>query len=88
MRYDIGMKRTTVMLSDEVDAQLRFAARRRRVSVARLIREAVERYVPVSSHKAWSEFIGSGQGNPEDASERVDEFVRRAIDDEFESIGR
>jgi predicted transcriptional regulator len=71
------MKRTTIMLPDEVDARLRFEARRRRVSIADVAREAIEKHLPpVAADLA---FFAMGEGSPRDASERVDELVARAI---------
>jgi hypothetical protein len=73
------MKRTTVMLPDDVDARLRTEARRRGVSVAQLVREAVEGAIPAPQPGRPLGFFAVGEGGPADASERVDEYVGRAV---------
>jgi hypothetical protein len=79
MRYACIMKRTTVMFSDEVDARLRREARRRGVPVAEIVRDAVERHLPPPEPGRPLSFFGVGEGGPADASERVDEYVRRTV---------
>jgi hypothetical protein len=79
MRYDRFMKRTTVMLPEDVDARLRREARRRGVPVAQLVREAVESHLPRAEPGEPLAFFALGAGGPADASERVDDYVRRAI---------
>jgi CopG-like RHH_1 or ribbon-helix-helix domain, RHH_5 len=73
------MKRTTVMLPDDVDARLRTEARRRGVSVAQVVREAVESAIPAAQPGSPLGFFAIGEGGPADASERVDEYVGRAV---------
>lgn len=71
------MKRTTIMLPDEMDARLRIEARRRGVSIADVAREALERHLP--TFKEDLAFFAVGEGGPRDASERVDKLVGRAV---------
>ena len=71
------MKRTTVMLPDDMAARLRYEARRRGASTAQLVREAVDRYLPSTERRTLS-FFALGEGEA-DGSERVDEYVRDAI---------
>lgn len=66
------------MLPDEVDGRLRLEARRRGVPIAEIVREAVERHLPSPAPGRPLSFFGVGEGGPADASERVDEYVRRA----------
>lgn len=73
------MKRTTIMLPDETDARLRVEARRRRVPIAEVVREAVERHLPSPRSGRPLSFFAIGEGGPADASERVDEYVRAAV---------
>jgi hypothetical protein len=73
------MRRTTVMLSDELDARLRFEARRRGGSVAELIREALDARFRQPSGRRELSFAAVAEGDEENVSERVDEFVGRAI---------
>jgi hypothetical protein len=76
------MRRTTVMLPDELDARLRFWAARRGVSVAELVREAVEaRYGGPAGPRALS-FAGIGQpapGTPPDLARRHEELLGEAL---------
>ena len=78
MRYARFMKRTTVMFPDEVDARLRGEARRRGDPIAVVVREAVEHHLPAERGRALS-FFAVGEGGPADASERIDEYVRKAV---------
>jgi hypothetical protein len=73
------MKRTTIMLPDELDARIRLEARRRGVSIADIAREAIEQHVPGPVPGGRLGFFAIGEGGPIDASERVDEFVGKAI---------
>lgn len=79
MRYARIMKRTTVMLPDDVDARLRREARRRGVPVAEVVREAVERHVPPPERGRRLSIFALGEGLETDASERVDEIVGELI---------
>jgi len=79
MRYSALVKRTTIMLPDEVDARLRFEARRRGVSIAEVAREAIEAHLPEPTATGRLGFFAIGEGGPADASERVDELVGQAV---------
>jgi hypothetical protein len=79
MRYAYLMKRTTVMFPDDVEARLRLEARRRGVPIAQIVREAVEREFASSERVQPLGFFGIGEGGPADASERVDDYVTRAV---------
>jgi Ribbon-helix-helix protein, copG family len=79
MRYAVCMRRTTIMLPDDLDARLRLEAKRRGVSIADVAREAIERHLPSPSPDGRLSFFAIGEGSPPDASERVDEFVGRAV---------
>jgi hypothetical protein len=73
------MRRTTIMLPEDVDARLRREARRRNVSVAEIAREAIEEHLPEPPRSGRLGFFAVGDGDPGDVSERVDEFVGKAI---------
>jgi len=73
------MKRTTVMFPDDVETRLRLEARRRGVPLAQIVREAVEHHLPAPEPGRPLSFFAVGEGGPADASERVDEYVRRAV---------
>jgi predicted DNA-binding protein len=72
------MKRTTIMLPEEVDVRLRLEARRRGTSVAEVAREAIEKQLPPQPDGRLS-FFAVGDGSPRDASERVDELVGKSV---------
>jgi predicted DNA-binding protein len=72
------MKRTTIMLPDEVDVRLRIEARRRGTSIAEVAREAIEKQLPTQPDGRLS-FFAIGDGAPQDASERVDELVGESV---------
>jgi Ribbon-helix-helix protein, copG family len=80
MRYAVCVKRTTIMLPDDIDARLRLEARRRGSSIAEVAREAIERQLPQPSADGHLSFFSVGEGSPTDVSERVDEFVGQALD--------
>jgi hypothetical protein len=73
------MKRTTVMLPDDVLSRLQHEARRRSTSVAEIVREAVEQHFAEPEPRKPLSFFAIGDGGPPDASERVDEFVNAAV---------
>ena len=77
--YAVFMKRTTIMLPDDLDARIRLEARLRGVSIADVAREAIERYVPDPAPTGRLGFFAIGEGGPIDASERVDELVGKAV---------
>jgi hypothetical protein len=67
------------MLPDDVDARLRLEARRRGSSIADVAREAIERQLPHPAADGRLSFFAVGEGSPTDVSERVDEFVGKAV---------
>lgn len=70
------MKRTTIFLDDQTLLQLQRAARRKHVSAATLVREAVARYLdaPDSIGKVPS-IAGRFASGESDTSERTDELL-------------
>ena len=74
------------MLDDEVAARLRREARRRNVSVAEVVREAVDAHLPQSEPGPLS-FFAVGDG-PEDLSERADEYLREIFEERHERRAR
>lgn len=80
MRYDRIMKRTTIVLPDDVDAQLRYEARRRGMSITELAREAIAAYLtdPRDDGRDLSIF-DLGEGVP-DGGVNVDRYVAEAIE--------
>ncbi len=89
MRYAICVKRTTVMLPDDVDARLRLEARRRGVSIAELTRTALEAQLPPAPQEgAPLSFFAVGEGGPADAARRAEELVADAIERRAQPGGR
>ena len=78
-RYAVCVKRTTIMLPDDVDARLRLEARRRGTSIADVAREAIERQLPPESEPGELAFLAIGEGGPANVAERADEYVAKAI---------
>lgn len=78
-RYAVLMKRTTIMLPDELDARIRLEARRRGLSIADIARQAIEQHLPAPAPTGHLGFFAIGEGGPIDASERVDELVGKAV---------
>lgn len=66
------------MLPEDLEARLRFEARRRGVSVAEVSREAISAYLREPPGHRPASFIGLGEGD-ERLSEYVDELLREAI---------
>ena len=69
------MKRTTVKISDELDAKLRHEAARRGVTIAEVIREAVDLYLNGTSRRRLG-FVALGNSGVDDVAERVEEILR------------
>jgi hypothetical protein len=72
------MKRTTVMLPDDLSDRLRYEARRRGVSIADVAREAISAYLPEPDADRPLSFVGLGDGADDDA-ERLDAEVARLV---------
>ena len=73
------MKRTMILIPDELDARLRLEAARRGVSLAEVSRAALEAYLAAQAAPGALGFFAAGDGAPDDVSERVDEYVAAAV---------
>jgi predicted transcriptional regulator len=69
------MKRTTVKLPDELDAQLRLEARRRGMTISELTREAIESHLANGGRRR---LLGAAAGNSgrSDIAQRMEELLR------------
>ena len=68
------MVRTTVKLSEELDARLRFEAQRRRITISELTREAIESHL--GPHRRLGA-AAAGRSGRADVSERIEEILAR-----------
>ena len=73
------MQRTTVKLSDELDARLRHEAKRRGTTVSELTREAIEAHLggPVKRRKLLAS--GAGDSGHSDISERIEQILASEV---------
>ena len=73
------MKRTTVKLSEELDAKLRHEAHRRGVTVSELTREAIEIHLHVAKGRRQLLAAAAGHSGESDISERIEEILRSEV---------
>jgi len=74
------MKRTTVKLPDELDAQWRHEAQRRGATVSEVTREAIEAHLG-RTERGPRRFLAAGAGasGSSDVSERIEEILRAEV---------
>jgi hypothetical protein len=72
----IPMKRTTVKISDELDAKLRHEAARRGVTISDVTREALDLYFNGAPPRRRFLSTGAGASGESDIAERVEEILR------------
>ncbi|MDP9396638.1 MAG: ribbon-helix-helix domain-containing protein [Actinomycetota bacterium] len=74
------VQRTTVKVSDELDALLRREAERRGVTISEVVREALERYLdPTASGRSGRRLLAAGAGEgPGDVAEHIEEILAQA----------
>jgi len=70
------MVRTTVKLSEELDARLRHEAQRRGTTIAEITRTALEAHLGASGSRRRLGAAGAGRSGRSDISERVEEIIR------------
>ncbi len=72
------MKKTTIKLSEEVDARLRHEAERRGTTVSELFREAIQSYLDMAPRR----LLGGGKvwhSGQSDISARIEEILRQEL---------
>ena len=75
------MKRTTVKLSDDLDARLRHEAQRRGVTVSDVTREAIEEHLGGRRGKRRRLLAaGAGHSGRGDVSVRIEEILRAEVE--------
>lgn len=70
------MKRTTVKLTDEVDARLRHEAQRRGITISELTREAIETHLGA---RRTLDAAAAGRSGRTDVSERIEEILANEV---------
>lgn len=75
------MKRTTIKISDELDAKLRHEAARRGVTISEVTREALELHLNGGSPRRRFFSAGAGAGGGENVAERMEEILREEWSD-------
>lgn len=83
------VKRTTVMLDDDVDARLRNEAARRGLTVSQVTREAIEAHVlggPRRGRRLGA--AGAGRSGRSDVSERIEEILRLEMGHQTRDLDR
>ena len=73
------MQRTTVKLSDELDARLRHEAKRRGTTVSELTREAIEAHLGGPGRRRKLLAAGAGASGHDDISERIEQILTREV---------
>jgi predicted transcriptional regulator len=68
------MKRTTVKISDELDARLRHEAESRGTTISEITREALELYLGVGVNRGLS-FASLGRSGYTDTARRIEELL-------------
>jgi predicted transcriptional regulator len=69
------MKRTTVKISDELDAKLRHEAARRGVTISQVTRDALESYLGLNGGRRRLLAAAAGRSGYTDTSERIEEIL-------------
>jgi len=73
------MKRTTVKLSDELDARLRHEAQRRGTTISELTRAAIEAHLGVGPRRPLGA-AAVGHSGRTDISERIEEIIASEVE--------
>lgn len=75
------MKRTTIVLPDDLDTQLRYEARRRGVSMTELAREAITEYLVQATGEGEDlSIFDLGDGGATDVGRNSERYVAEAIE--------
>lgn len=73
------MKRTTLKISDALDARLRHEARRRNLTISQISREALEAYLGEPSSRRKLHAAAAGRSGRSDVSERIEEILAAEV---------
>lgn len=73
------MRRTTLKISDALDARLRHEAQRRGVTISEVNREALEAYLVGSAGRRRLGAAKAGRSGRSDVSERIEEILAAEV---------
>ena len=73
------MKRTTLKISDALDARPRHEARRRNLTISQISREALEAYLGEPSSRRKLRAAAAGRSGRSDVSERIEEILAAEV---------
>jgi hypothetical protein len=76
------MKRTTIFLEEAADRELRLVAERKGVAAARVLREAIDRYLGEERRKTPRSlrFLAAGRSGTRKTAQRQEDFVFRDLE--------
>jgi predicted transcriptional regulator len=74
----IPMKRTTVKLSEDLDARLRHEAQRRGTTIAEVTRTALEEHIGAGARRRLGA-AAAGHSGRSDISERIEEIIAAEV---------
>jgi hypothetical protein len=69
------MRRTTIKISDELDAKLRHEAARRGVTISEVVREALEWHFGLDGRRRKFLSVGAGRSGYTDTARRIEEIL-------------
>jgi predicted transcriptional regulator len=73
------VKRTTVKISDALDARLRHEAERRNLTISEITRDALEAYFGASGGRRRLGAAGAGRSGRTDISERIEDILAAEV---------
>ena len=79
------LKRTTIKISDELDAKLRHIAAQRDGTLSEVIREALELYANGDNPRRRFLFVGAGASGGGDIAARIEELLEEEWTDPRDS---
>jgi predicted transcriptional regulator len=74
------VKRTTIKISDALDARLRHEAERRGTTISDVSREALETYLGGPSKRRRFGAASAGRSGRSDVSERIEEILAAEVE--------
>ncbi len=74
-----NLKRTTIKISDALDARLRHEAKRRKVTIAEISREALEVYLAGLRGRRTLAAAGAGRSDRADISGWIEEILSAEV---------